>query len=117
MGTGLRHALRLAWGVSPRVSLHRDGHSQSRTFKGSGWPDRTSEPARPARSDQRATFDNSAYSPAVVLGCQVSNLEAGFVTLFEGQVGEQGTMFLLDPSGNALEFKGFADEGEIFRSE
>ena len=36
---------------------------------------------------------------------------------FEGQVGEQGTMFLLDPSGNALEFKGFADEGDIFRSE
>jgi len=36
---------------------------------------------------------------------------------FEGQVGEQGTMFLLDPSGNALEFKGFAEEGEIFRSE
>lgn len=28
---------------------------------------------------------------------------------YEGQVGEQGTMFFLDPSGNALEFKGFRD--------
>ena len=28
---------------------------------------------------------------------------------FEGEVGEQATMFFLDPSGNALEFKGFKD--------
>ncbi|TQV72079.1 glyoxalase [Aliikangiella marina] len=28
---------------------------------------------------------------------------------FEGQAGEQGTMFFADPSGNALEFKGFRD--------
>lgn len=36
---------------------------------------------------------------------------------FAGEVGEQVTMFLLDPSGNALEFKGFADiEGELFKS-
>lgn len=35
---------------------------------------------------------------------------------FAGQVGEQATMFLLDPSGNALEFKGFNDiDGELFR--
>jgi hypothetical protein len=35
---------------------------------------------------------------------------------FEGQTGEQATMFLLDPSGNALEFKAFDDiAGELFR--
>jgi extradiol dioxygenase family protein len=28
---------------------------------------------------------------------------------FSGQPGEQATMFLLDPSGNALEFKAFRD--------
>jgi len=28
---------------------------------------------------------------------------------FAGQPGEQATMFLLDPSGNALEFKAFKD--------
>jgi len=28
---------------------------------------------------------------------------------FEGEVGEQGTMFFCDPSGNALEFKAFKD--------
>ena len=33
---------------------------------------------------------------------------------FEGQSGEQWTMFLLDPSGNAMEFKAFADEAQIF---
>ncbi|MEO1207534.1 MAG: VOC family protein [Pseudomonadota bacterium] len=33
---------------------------------------------------------------------------------FEGEVGEQATMFLVDPSGNALEFKSFADDAQIF---
>jgi hypothetical protein len=33
---------------------------------------------------------------------------------FQGQVGEQATMFLLDPCGNALEFKAFADPGQLF---
>ena len=33
---------------------------------------------------------------------------------FKGQVGEQATMFFLDPSGNALEFKAFADMSQIF---
>ncbi|WP_457311402.1 VOC family protein [Sphingomonas sp. UYAg733] len=33
---------------------------------------------------------------------------------FKGQPGEQATMFFLDPSGNALEFKAFADDGMIF---
>ncbi len=33
---------------------------------------------------------------------------------FKGQVGEQATMFFLDPSGNALEFKAFKDLGSLF---
>jgi uncharacterized protein len=33
---------------------------------------------------------------------------------FEGEVGEQATMFLLDPCGNALEFKAFKDIGRLF---
>lgn len=33
---------------------------------------------------------------------------------FKGQVGEQATMFLLDPCGNALEFKAFKDIGQLF---
>ena len=33
---------------------------------------------------------------------------------FEGEPGEQATMFLRDPSGNALEFKAFADKGQLF---
>jgi extradiol dioxygenase family protein len=34
---------------------------------------------------------------------------------FEGKSGEQRTLFILDPSGNALEFKSFAHDGHIFR--
>jgi extradiol dioxygenase family protein len=33
---------------------------------------------------------------------------------FAGQAGEQATMFLLDPSGNALEFKSFRDDRQVF---
>jgi extradiol dioxygenase family protein len=33
---------------------------------------------------------------------------------FQGLPGEQATMFFLDPSGNALEFKSFADIGQLF---
>ena len=35
-------------------------------------------------------------------------------TRFAGEVGEQSTMFFLDPSGNALEFKAFADFSQVF---
>ena len=34
---------------------------------------------------------------------------------FEGEVGEQWTMFFLDPSGNALEFKAFAHDDQVFQ--
>ena len=33
---------------------------------------------------------------------------------FKGEVGEQATMFFLDPSGNALEFKSFKEPSQIF---
>jgi uncharacterized protein len=33
---------------------------------------------------------------------------------FAGEIGEQATMFFMDPSGNALEFKGFSDFSKIF---
>lgn len=36
---------------------------------------------------------------------------------FAGQAGEQATMFIRDPSGNALEFKAFADPHRIFARE
>lgn len=35
---------------------------------------------------------------------------------FAGEVGEQATFFLLDPSGNALEFKSFRDMARVFAS-
>jgi hypothetical protein len=34
---------------------------------------------------------------------------------FEGKPGEQATMFFNDPSGNALEFKGFNDMSDLFK--
>ena len=33
---------------------------------------------------------------------------------FAGEIGEQATMFFLDPSGNALEFKAFRDPSQLF---
>lgn len=33
---------------------------------------------------------------------------------FEGELGEQWTMFLFDPSGNALEFKAFSHDDQVF---
>jgi uncharacterized protein len=33
---------------------------------------------------------------------------------FEGEVGEQATLFIQDPSGNALEFKSFSDPSQLF---
>lgn len=33
---------------------------------------------------------------------------------FKGEIGEQATMFLRDPSGNAIEMKAFADLGQLF---
>ena len=35
---------------------------------------------------------------------------------FKGEIGEQGTMFVKDPAGNALEFKSFRDRARIFAS-
>ncbi len=35
-------------------------------------------------------------------------------TRFKGSAGEQSTLFILDPSGNALEFKSFRDLGQLF---
>jgi uncharacterized protein len=35
---------------------------------------------------------------------------------FKGEVGEQATLFFLDPSGNALEFKAFQHDESIFAS-
>mgnify|MGYP001262601107 CR=1 FL=1 len=37
------------------------------------------------------------------------------ITRFKGKPGEQSTLFLKDPSGNALEFKSFSDDRMIFQ--
>ena len=36
---------------------------------------------------------------------------------FKGQPGEQATMFFLDPSGNALEFKAMRDPANLFATQ
>jgi extradiol dioxygenase family protein len=33
---------------------------------------------------------------------------------FSGEIGEQSSMFFLDPSGNAIEFKAFKDPSKLF---
>jgi uncharacterized protein len=55
------------------------------------------------------------------LARRLQNAGADFVIAptirFEGQPGEQATMFLLDPAGNALEFKAMADPANLFAKE
>jgi len=52
------------------------------------------------------------------LAARVSDAGVEFLiephTRFEGQPGEQSTMFFLDPAGNALEFKAFGDLDRLF---
>jgi extradiol dioxygenase family protein len=73
-----------------------DGHDVPLPHYGvvSEWDDREALAARPAR--RKLEFIVEAH------------------IRFQGQVGEQATMFLLDPSGNALEFKAFKDVGQLF---
>ncbi len=42
--------------------------------------------------------------------------ELGPRVRFRGEVGEQGTLFVRDPAGNALEFKAFRDPDRLFAS-
>lgn len=53
-----------------------------------------------------------------VLAERVKNAGIDFIiepyVRFKGEPGEQATMFFLDPSGNALEFKAFGDKSQIF---
>ena len=52
------------------------------------------------------------------LAARIAAAGVGFVhppmLRFAGLPGEQKTMFLRDPAGNALEFKAFADDGQLF---
>ena len=52
------------------------------------------------------------------LAARLEDARADFVIpptiRFEGQPGEQATMFFLDPAGNALEFKAMTDPAKLF---
>jgi uncharacterized protein len=49
---------------------------------------------------------------------RLSSQQADFIIQpcirFQGEVGEQATLFIRDPSGNALEFKSFKDDSQVF---
>ena len=53
-----------------------------------------------------------------VLADRLRSADVSFViepyVRFQGEVGEQATLFFLDPAGNALEFKSFRDPGQLF---
>ncbi|MBX2797414.1 MAG: VOC family protein [Myxococcales bacterium] len=55
------------------------------------------------------------------LASRLQDVRADFVLepkiRFVGQPGEQATFFVRDPAGNALEFKAFRDDADVFRSE
>jgi len=53
-----------------------------------------------------------------ILADRLKELQTEFIIepgiRFEGKVGEQATMFFNDPENNALEFKAFKDESQLF---
>ena len=55
----------------------------------------------------------------VKLSDELSNKNINFIikpyVRFKGEAGEQATMFFLDPSGNALEFKAFKNINQLFQ--
>jgi hypothetical protein len=55
------------------------------------------------------------------LAARLRETEANFIhephVRFKGQAGEQGTFFVRDPSGNALEFKTFRDDAMVFATD
>ena len=55
------------------------------------------------------------------LAARLEQAETEFVIAptirFAGEPGEQATMFLLDPAGNALEFKAMADPAKLFATD
>ena len=61
------------------------------------------------------------WKPWNALAEKLREAEVSFViepyVRFAGQPGEQGTFFLLDPSGNALEFKSFKDPSKLFATD
>jgi len=84
-------------GRVPRIENPVDGHDVPVPHCGvvMGFPDWEAFAARVSR-----VIDSFVIEPCI---------------RFAGQPGEQGTMFFLDPSGNALEFKAFRDiERELF---
>ena len=62
-----------------------------------------------------------AWDAWQLLATHLQELEITFIIepkiRFKGQVGEQATMFFLDPCGNALEFKSFKDPSALFKNE
>lgn len=63
-------------------------------------------------------YENSSLSLSVsrhrVSRHRVSRHRFRKTTRFEGEIGEQATLFSLDPSGNVLEVKAFANDDMIF---
>ena len=66
---------------------------------------------------QRRTHTPGASRPARPVRWSALAIEIGPRCRFEGQPGEQWTMFLRDAAGNALEFKAFADDARLFATD
>jgi hypothetical protein len=81
------------------------GHRNTNPVDGDNVPVRHFGAILPMRDWERLADKLKAAGTAFVIEPHVR---------FKGEVGEQATMFLLDPCGNALEFKAFKDIGRLF---
>ena len=81
------------------------GHRSTNAVDGDNVPVRHFGAILPMADWERLAAKLKAAGQAVIIEPHVR---------FKGEVGEQATMFLLDPCGNALEFKAFKDIGRLF---
>jgi extradiol dioxygenase family protein len=91
--------------IVAHVAPDEAGHRNTNTVDGDNVPVRHFGAILPMREWEQLAAKLKAVGQKFVIEPHVR---------FRGEVGEQATMFLLDPCGNALEFKAFKDIGRLF---
>jgi uncharacterized protein len=91
--------------IVAHLAPHEAGHKSTNSVDGDNVPVRHFGAILPMREWERLAEKLKSAGTSFVIEPHVR---------FKGEVGEQATMFLLDPCGNALEFKAFMDIGRLF---
>jgi extradiol dioxygenase family protein len=91
--------------IVAHLAPHEAGHKSTNAVDGDNVPVRHFGAILPMREWERLAEKLKSAGTSFIIEPHLR---------FKGEVGEQATMFLLDPCGNALEFKAFKDIGRLF---